>query len=178
MITLYLEVEKFIRKIVETGSAAFLIFVFGLAALGQAGENSKDASPSKPPDPEVKPALQPVFTNYKGLSIGAARDSVKEKLGKPKIEDDDGFYFILSKDEQVQIRLDESKNVSLIAVTYAVGNENTPKYEEVFGKGVPVAARPDGSIYNLIRYPEAGFWVAYSRTSGDDPTVTVTIQKL
>jgi hypothetical protein len=178
MITLDLESNKVIRKFREIGSAAFLIFVFGLAVFAQANENSQNGSPTKSPESETKRVPRPVFTNYKGLSIGSSRDEVKEKLGKPKIEDDDGFYFLLSRDEQVQVRLDENKKVSVIAITYSGNSENAPKYEDVFGTDIPLVTRPDGSSYNLIRYPEAGMWVAYSKTVGDEPTVTVTMQKL
>ena len=34
------------------------------------------------------------------------------------------------------------------------------------------------SKHKLVRYPKAGCWVSYSRTAGDTPIVTVTIQKM
>jgi hypothetical protein len=173
-----LKLNRFIRPISELAFRGFLIFVFGLAVFGQSEQTSQNVTPKKSDSATEKPILQPVFTSYKGLSIGATRDLVKEKLGKPKIEDEDGFYFIPHKDEQVQIRLDENKKVSVIAVTYSENHENTPKYEEVFGKDVALVTKPDGSVYNLIRYPSAGIWIAYSKTTGEEPTVTVTIQKL
>lgn len=173
-----LENNKFVLFALENLFAAFLIFVLSLAAFGQSEQTSQNVEPKTQDSAIKKAVLQPAFTNYKGLEIGSARDLVKEKLGKPKIDDKDGFYYIISKNEQVQIRLDDDKKVSIIAITYAEKDENIPTYEEVFGKDVPVITRPDGSIYNLVRYPEAGFWVAYSKTTGDEPTVTVTIQKL
>ena len=37
----------------------------------------------------------------------------------------------------------------------------------------------NGIVYKLVRYPSAGFWVAYSRlNAGGDPLTTITIQKL
>ena len=172
------ETNELLWDALEIILTALLIFVLSLVVLGQSDQTSQNMNPANRATPSAKPVLQPVFTNYKGLSIGADRDSVKEKLGKPKIDDEDGFYYIISKDEQVQIRLDNDKKVSIIAITYSEKNDKIPTYEEVFGKDVPVVTRPDGSIYNLIRYPAAGIWIAYSKSVGDDPTVTVTIQKL
>jgi hypothetical protein len=33
-------------------------------------------------------------------------------------------------------------------------------------------------MYELKRYPSAGYWVAYSRTAGKNPIITVTMQKM
>ncbi len=30
----------------------------------------------------------------------------------------------------------------------------------------------------MTHYPQAGYWVAYSRTPGDSPLVMITMQKL
>ncbi len=78
----------------------------------------------------------------------------------------------------VQIRLDKDKKVRVISITYSDENKNAPKYADVFGADAETAAKPDGSIYRLVHYPQAGYWVAYSRTAGENPTVTVTMQKL
>ncbi len=32
--------------------------------------------------------------------------------------------------------------------------------------GVEIIPKKNGTIYKLIRYPDAGYWVAYSRTAG------------
>ena len=37
---------------------------------------------------------------------------------------------------------------------------------------------PDGSMCQLNRYPEAGYWVSYNRIAGDKPIVTITVQKM
>lgn len=44
--------------------------------------------------------------------------------------------------------------------------------------GEDAAADADGRIYKLVRYPELGYWVAYSRTTGDAPVVSVTMNKM
>jgi hypothetical protein len=48
--------------------------------------------------------------------------------------------------------------------------------QQVFGEDFET--KPDGSKHKLVRYPKAGYWVSYSRTAGDTPIVTITIQKL
>lgn len=120
----------------------------------------------------------PVYDNYKGIQIGTTADKVRETFGKAVIDDADGFYYEISLNETVDIRLDADKKVKYICVTYAAGNKSAPTYKDVFGTGAEMRAKPDGSIYNLVRFPKAGYWVAYSRTPGDNASVTVTIQKL
>ncbi|HEX6125261.1 MAG TPA: hypothetical protein VFZ23_07790 [Pyrinomonadaceae bacterium] len=110
------------------------------------------------------------------MKIGTSADEVRALLGKAKIDDKDGFFYEMDA-EMVQIRLDENEKVRLISVTYANKSPNAPKYSDIFGEE-PTRAKPDGSVYTLVRYPEAGYWVAYSKTSGDEPIITVTMQKL
>ena len=40
-----------------------------------------------------------------------------------------------------------------------------------------IEAKPDGSMYQMTPYKEAGYWVAYSRTPGEQPMVIITMQK-
>ena len=124
-----------------------------------------------------KTVAMPVLQNYKDIKIASAADEVRDKLGKAVIDDKDGFYYEFD-DEIVQIRLDADKTIRLISVTYAAKNQNAPKLEDVFGTEIAAEPRTDGIIYKLVRYPEAGYWVAYSRPAGEKPTVTVTMQKL
>jgi len=119
---------------------------------------------------------QPVMTEYKSVKIGTGADEVRDKLGKAEIDDEDGFYYRFSDEEFVQIRIDTNNKVHLISVTYS--GENAPKFTDVFGEETKAEAKPDGSVYRLVRYPKVGYWVAYSRTAGEKPTITVTMQKL
>jgi len=48
--------------------------------------------------------------------------------------------------------------------------------EQVFGG--PVEVKPDGSVYQMVKYERAGYYVAYSLDAGDAPFVTVVMQKL
>ena len=44
--------------------------------------------------------------------------------------------------------------------------------------GVEITPKKNGTIYKLVRYPDAGYWVAYSRTAGKSPIVSVTMRKI
>jgi hypothetical protein len=171
---------------VVLGLLGALILLATLSSFGQTVSPDKEPNAEsqnevdKTAVQEVKAAgLQPVFTEYKGITIGMTADEVRDKIDKkPKIEDKDGFYYVFSDDEAMQIVLDENKKVKVISIIYSGGSSNTPTYEAVFGKDVSLEKSADGRVYKLIRYPDSGFWVAYSSGAGEKPTVTVTIQKL
>jgi hypothetical protein len=63
-----------------------------------------------------------------------------------------------------------------VSVDYFGGNSNAPLPTSVLGEDLQ--AKPDGSMYQLKRYPDAGYWVSYNRTAGDNPVVTITMQKI
>lgn len=161
-----------------------LVLLFGAATIfGQTTDNTQTAAAAtnttasqtnEPP----KTVMMPVLKSYKEVKIGTTDDEVRDLLGKKAVIDDKDGFFYQYDDEMVQIRLDKDKKVRLIAITYLSGNNNAPKIENVFGMDVKAEPGADGSIYKLVRYPEAGYWVTYSRTAGEKPTVTVTMQKL
>lgn len=158
-----------------------LVLLFGAAtAFGQT-ENTQTATTNTietQTNQTPKTVMMPVLQNYKQVKIGATDDDVRDILGKKAtIDDKDGFFYEFD-DEMAQIRLGADKKVRLIAITYTSDNKNAPKFEDVFGTNVKAEPGADGSIYKLVRYPEAGYWVTYSRMAGDKPTVTITMQKL
>lgn len=159
---------------------ALLVFVLSATAFGQTSEAAQNQTAAAAAQKvKMQTSLQPVLTEYKGVKIGMTADEARDKLDKkPVVEDKTGFYYVFSDEESAQIVLDADKKVRVISIMYADKEGKAPKYEDVFGKEVPVATMPDGRIYNLIRYPEAGIWVAYNRTTGDNPLVTITIQKM
>jgi len=171
---------------VVLGILLALVLLAALTSFGQTAnpdatlDTISQAEVKKDSVEETKPAvLQPVFTEYKGVTIGMPADEVRDKIDKkPKIEDKDGFYYVFSDDESMQIVLDENKKVKVISIIYSGENTDTPTYEAVFGKDVPLETSADGRVYKLIRYPDSGYWVAYSSGAGEKPTVTVTIQKM
>ena len=155
-----------------------LLFFLGFSASvsGQTASQLQDGDKQPVLNNAPSSIHQPITSVYKGVKIGAAAAEVRELLGKAEIDDKDGFFYEM-KSEMVQIRLDENGKVRLISVTYSGKSPDAPKYSDIFGSD-SASAKPDGSVYKLVRYPEAGYWVAYSKTGGDEPTITVTMQKL
>ena len=66
--------------------------------------------------------------------------------------------------------------MSAISIDYFAGDTSAPSPEAVLG--VDIQAKADGSMYQLNRYSQAGYWVSYNRTAGDKPIVTITMQKM
>ncbi len=152
-----------------------LAMASGVFAQAVPSETPKPIEASGATPTEVQ---KPVFQSYKGVEIGSTAENVREKLGKAQIDDKDGFYYEIAKGEIAQIRLDKAGKVRLISVTYS--SEGTPPtFDDVFGNAAKTeGGNADGKLYKLVRYPEAGFWVAYSRRAGEKTSVTITIQKI
>lgn len=120
---------------------------------------------------------EPVFLDYRGIKIGWMADDVRKKLGNPANKGDEQDYFVFGEKETAQVLYDKaSKQVTAISVDFLNGASEVITPQQVFGSDFD--GKPDGSKYKLVRYPKAGFWVSYSRTAGDSPIITVTIQKL
>ena len=116
----------------------------------------------------------PVFTDYRGVKIGMNADEVRDKLdGIQKGEKQD--FLVFSEREHAQIYYDDKGNVTAISIDYFDATK-APAPDAVLGAGIQ--AKDDGSMYQLTRYPDAGYWVSYNRTAGDKPIITITVQKI
>ena len=118
----------------------------------------------------------PAFQEYKGVRIGMTADEARKKLGSPTDKGDAQDFYLVSEKESVQVMYDAAHKVSALALIYMNAGANAPTARAVLGSDLE--AKPDGSLYKLVRYPKAGYWVSYSRTAGDAPIVSVTMQKL
>jgi hypothetical protein len=119
----------------------------------------------------------PVFHVYRGIEIGWLADDVRKKLGAPAAKDDEQDYFVFGEKERAQIYYDKkTRMVTTISVDFNTDAPELITPQQVFGADVETKA--DGSKHRLVRYPKAGFWVSYSRTAGDTPIITVTLQKM
>ena len=98
----------------------------------------------------------PVYADYRGIKIGMAADEVRSKVN--------GIYY------------DDKGKVTAISIDYFGDKNGAPAPEAVLGAAIE--AKPDGSMYQLNRYRDAGYWVSYNRTAGDKPIVTITMQKM
>src|ERR1044072_102908 len=120
-------------------------------------------------------AAVPVFKDYRGIHIGMTAEEVRSTLDGLK-KDKGQDVFIFSEHESAQIFYDDQGKVTAISIDYFGDNSNAPSPAAVLG--TELQAKADGSMYQLNRYPDAGYWVSYNRTAGEKPIVTITMQKM
>ena len=147
-----------------------LLVVITLMIAGAANAQTTRNRPVATPDEE------PVFLDYRGVKIGWLADEVRKKLGDPANKGDEQDFYMFGEKETCQVLYDKSRQVMAISIDYITGASGVLTPQQVFG--ADFETKPDGSKYKLVRYPKAGYWVAYSKTAGDTPVITVTIQKL
>lgn len=133
------------------------------------------ASPTAITSNEV-PANIPVFKDYRGVRIGMHAEEVRAKLDQLKDGGPAQDFFVFSEQESAQIYYDQDRKVMAISVDYFGGDSNAPSSSAVLG--VELQPKPDGSRYELRRYPDSGYWVSYNRTAGDKPIITITMQRM
>lgn len=121
------------------------------------------------------PPTEPVYHDYKGVTIGMSTDDARQKLGKPKSKGPKQDYYVFSDTESAQVYYRDDK-VFAVSAHYLGAKTGVPTAMEVLG--IDVAPRKDGSISKLIRYPTVGYWVSYGRTAGKSPLVSITMQKI
>lgn len=127
------------------------------------------------PAPADKAQNEPPFHDYKGVRIGMSAEEARKLLGNPTDKDDKQEVFAVSDDESCQVYYDATRKVAAVSITY-FSNKSVPAAKSVLGEE-PVA-KPDGSFYKLIRFPKAGYWVSYTRTSGDAPMTIIAMQRM
>jgi hypothetical protein len=119
---------------------------------------------------------KPLFQEYRGIQLGMAAEEVRKKLGSPTDKGDEQDFFMLNDAESAQIFYDKTKKVMAISANFLQGAQNVPTPKTLFGE--ELTAKPDGSVYKMTRYPKAGYWLSYSKTGGDSPLISVTLQKI
>ncbi|HEX7177461.1 MAG TPA: hypothetical protein VF240_19540 [Pyrinomonadaceae bacterium] len=143
-----------------------LLLLLTLSAIGPAPARAQMGDAGKNEDP--------VFKEFKGVSIGTPMDEARKKLGSPTDKGDSQDFYVFSDDETAQVFYDSGKKVSAVAVVYT-GGKNVPTAQAVFGK--EVAPKPDGSQFLRVLYPKVNYWVSYSRTAGDTPVTSIMMQR-
>ncbi|HEV2836162.1 MAG TPA: hypothetical protein VGW58_12630 [Pyrinomonadaceae bacterium] len=119
----------------------------------------------------------PIFHEYRGIQIGWVADDVRKKLGAPADKGEEQDFYVFGEKETCQILYDKTtKKVTAISVDYMNGAADVITPQQVFGSDFET--KSDGSKHKLVRYPKAGYWVSYSRTAGETPIITVTMQAL
>ena len=117
-----------------------------------------------------------VLHDYRGIQLGMLSDEVRKKLGDPKDKSDEQDFFVFNDTETAQVVYDKTHKVITISADFLTQGTGIPTAKQVFG--AEVEAKADGSVYKLVRFPKAGYWLSYNRTSGTSPLTTVTLQKI
>jgi len=146
------------------GTVAFIVLV-PLTSFAQRPRPSND-------EPENRPA----FSDFKGVRIGMTADEARKKLGSPKDKADDQDLYVFNDTQAVQVFYDKTGAVTAISIDFYSGASAIPAAKDVLG--TEAETRADGSLYRMMRYPKAGYWVSYSRAAGNSPTTTITMQKI
>ncbi len=153
-------------SVIQESVLVLLILVIASLTVGQ----------TQKPKPTNGASEEPLFQTYRGVQLGWGADEVRKKLGTPANKGDEQDYYIFNEKETAQILYDKAtKKVTAISVDFMNGATEIITPQQVFGSDFE--AKPDGSKYKLVRYPKAGYWISYSRTAGDTPIVTVTLQQ-
>ena len=118
----------------------------------------------------------PVFRAYRGIELGMTADDVRKKLGDPKDKSEEQDFFVFTETESAQIVYDKTRRVMAISADFLTVGAGVLTAKEVFGSDIE--AKADGSLYRMVRYPKAGYWLSYNRTGGASPLTTVTLQKI
>ena len=148
----------FSRRLVALSALALLLAPAALA------QTAADKAKEEPP-----------FSAYKGVRIGMTAEEARKLLGNPTEKDDKQDVYSFNENESCQVYYDTAKKVSAVSITY-FGGKSVPTAKAVLGDEADT--RQDGSVYKLIRFPKAGYWVSYTRTSGDSPMTIIAIQRI
>jgi hypothetical protein len=173
---------SFIDSTLLVLSAVVLILIVSASAVSaQTAETESPQTEMAKASPAVtarneSPANVPVFKGYRGVGIGMSAEDVRAKLDQLKDGGPAQDFFVFSEQESAQIYYDKDQKVMAISVDYFGRTNNAPSASAVLG--VELQAKPDGSMYELRRYPDAGYWVSYNRTAGDKPIITITMQRM
>jgi hypothetical protein len=116
------------------------------------------------------------FKDYRGVQLGMTADEVRKKLGSPKDKGDEQDFFVFGDNESAQIVYDSTHKVITISADFLSTEASVPTCKQVLGS--EAEAKADGSVYKMMRFPKAGYWLSYNRTAGASPMTSVTLQKI
>lgn len=126
--------------------------------------------------PAASPADEPLYRDFKGVTLGMSAEEVRQKLGKPREPGKDQDFFVFSDTQRARVFYDDKGKATGVVVTYIGKSSDAPSPKAILGE--ELEAKPDGTVYKLVQYPKSGYWIAYSRTAGDEPLTIVTMQRL
>ena len=116
------------------------------------------------------------MVDFRGVAIGMTTDAVRGKLGNPKDKSDEMDLYVFSDKESAQFYYNAAKNVTAIMANFSGDLKDAPTPKAVLGEDAET--KPDGSIFKMVRFPKAGYWISYNRTSPPDAIVNIAFQKM
>src|SRR5436305_14019164 len=156
---------RFSRRSLKLILLPLLLAALAFAAAGARAQNGSDKDKDAPP-----------FHDYKGVHIGMTTDEARKVLGSPADKGDTQDFYSFNDKESAQLYYDAEHKVFAISVTYLGPNSAAPEPKSVLGADAD--RKDDGSVYKMTRFPKAGCWLSYTRTSDASPMTVVTMQKL
>lgn len=148
-------------------AVASVLLVLGIAD----GQGRRGAGAATPPPEDDSTS----FREYRGIQLGMMTDDVRKKLGDPKDKGDEQDFYVFNDTETAQIVYDKTHKVVTISADF-INASGVLSAKQVIG--ADVEAKADGSVYKMVRYTKAGYWLSYNRTSGASPLTTITLQKI
>ena len=154
-----------------------LLFTAGclLLVCGSAGSVSAQARKGVTAAPANPDEASPAFNEYRGIQLGMVSDEVRKKLGDPRDKGEEQDFWVFNEEEMAQIVYDKTHKVITISADFTNASKAITA-KQVFG--ADIEAKADGSVYKMVRYPKAGYWLSYNRTGGSTPLTTVTLQRI
>jgi hypothetical protein len=158
--------------------AELILLAIAIFALGSLLGRSQDKGPTQAGTKlgiSTTSNDDPLLRDYKGVTLGMTAEEARRKLGEPSDKGDQQDFYNSSETEAAQIFYDAAGKVIAISVHYFGERAVAPNPKAIFG--AEAETRADGSVYKLIKYVRAGYWVSYNRTAGDQPIVTVSMKR-
>ena len=115
-----------------------------------------------------------VFSDYRGVSIGMTADEARIKLGNPADKSDTQDMFSFPGDESASVYYDAAKKVFAVSIMYS--GKTAPVATDILGEAADT--KPDGSLFKMLRFPKAGYFVSFSRTAGSDAVTIIAMQRI
>ena len=163
--------------LVSTVCATALVWAATGVGAQEPAQPQAQQTPAPAPAPAATPAATaPLYSEFRGVKIGTSRDEARKLLGRPQEQDKQQDFFQLSETERARVYYDDKGVATAVIVTYVGKSAGAPTPKAILG--TEPEPKQDGSVYHLVQYPEAGYWVAYSRTAGDEPLTIITMQRM
>ncbi len=134
-----------------------------------------NSTPTPSPTPS-SPDPAALYSSYRGVLLRAPVAQVVEKLGAPTQKTKGGDFYLISPTESVQISYEYDETVKSMSINFTGDLKSVPNAKDVVG--VDVKKDADGMISKMVSFPKDGYWASYTRTSGKDAAVIITLHKL